>query len=107
MFWNKKTDITLEWGWDSDAKPDYSLIVEIHSAKLDKKRMFGGNNYRYIAGTVDQGVTITGVISENDTFSGKSLTLRLPDDELENIAIGEKLKLDIIDDSICIKASRV
>lgn len=100
MFWNKKYDVTLGWEARDERIEDYSLIIQVDKKKIESKK----NSYKYIDGYVDCGISYMGVITTNDELEGKTIKVTIPDYEIDNIQVGDSIKLAVINDDTCIGA---
>lgn len=99
----KNYDINLGWGWVDESIEDYSIIIELESIKHEPPR----NVINPKVGDVPFGITCTGPIINHDSLNGKKVKLILPDDEVDSLMIGDKLKLGVINDDTCISAVKL
>lgn len=103
MFWNKKTDINLKWGWTNETTEDYSLVIELYSVKKEKS----GDLHKPKVGDVPFGLSCLGTIVGHENLNGKKVKIVIPDDEIDDLEIGNMIKLGVINDDTCISVVRV
>ena len=87
--------IKLTWQWPAERKPDFSCRVRLTNIYPDKKLSINSPSFiNYLPDAV---------VLEADVLDGieyQSIQLKIPSKEIENVQLGDLIKLDLIENAI-------
>ena len=107
MIFNKKPDITLTWEWPDERKSETQIKIKVESIKPQSKGIFGVNKSPSVLGWIPDGVVLNGIITNNDeSLTGKTISIILPEEEIKDISAGDILSLGLVDSEVCIEVSK-